>query len=331
VEEEAGVPGQLATTETYLTHCQNVHPDFLVWEKSKAKMTIVLGAATSIPVSIVAFWFLLFVLHVPSSAGRGLAFIPIGAFLIPGFLFVKLGTRRFRRDWEARGGLPSPSTCRACSIDLSKYPDEEQGILAVLTDLSNKLGMSASPASSVAWQTMVPGRRALQTVSSDRCLFQDNTVYFAENMRARLSPEDWKPILASALIYKKLSGKLAQGIAIRLVPVVVIYVVAWFLVPSLFPTITYYSPQGQPVSVSNDGWLILIFVGFAIMFLSIPIGVLYSRKVGLIADRRAAELLGGTAPFLDSLNKLREASPSDVRSIETRIENLQRITDPATS
>ena len=78
VEEEAGVPGQLATTETYLTHCQNVHPDFLAWEKSKAKMIVILGTATAIPVSVVAFWFFLFVLHVPSSAGRGLAFIPIG-------------------------------------------------------------------------------------------------------------------------------------------------------------------------------------------------------------------------------------------------------------
>jgi len=324
VEEETEVPRQFATTETYLTHCQNVHPDFLVWEKSKAKMMIVLGTATSIPVSVVAFWFFLFILHLPSSAGRGFAFIPIGAFLIPSILFTKLGTRRFRRDWEARGGLPAPSTIPLAPAVVPKYQNEDQGILAVLADLSNKLGMPTSPASSVAWQTMVPQGRGFQAVSSDRCLFRNDTIYFAENMKGRLSPEDWRPILASALIFKKLRGKLVEGIIIRLVPILIAYIVAWFLIPPFFPTITHYSPQGQPVSVSNDGWLILIIVGFAIMFLSIPLGVLYARKVGLIADRRAAELLGGTVSFLDSLNKLRAASPSDVRSIDTRIENLNR-------
>jgi len=192
----------------------------------------------------------------------------------------------------------------------------------VLAGLADKLGMPASRASNVAWQTMVPGQRALQTVSSDKCLFQNDTVYFAENMKGRLSPEDWRPILASALIYEKLRGKLAEGIIIRLVPVLIAYIIAWFLVPPLFPTITHTSPQGQ-VSFTNDGWSILIFVGFAIMFLSIPLGVLYSRKVGLIADRRAAEILG-SAPFLDTFNKLREASPSDVSSIEARIKNLDR-------
>ena len=192
----------------------------------------------------------------------------------------------------------------------------------MLAGLADKLGMPASRASNVAWQTMVPGQRALQTVSSDKCLFQNDTVYFAENMKGRLSPEDWRPILASALIYEKLRGKLAEGIIIRLVPVLIAYIIAWFLVPPLFPTITHTSPQGQ-VSFTNDGWSILIFVGFAIMFLSIPLGVLYSRKVGLIADRRAAEILG-SAPFLDTFNKLREASPSDVSSIETRIKNLNR-------
>jgi hypothetical protein len=304
-----------------------VHPDFLAWEKSKAKMMIILGAATAIPVSVVTFWFFLYVLRLPSSAGRGLAFIPIGAFLVPGFLFVKLGTRRFRRDWEARGGLPAPSTIPLTPSVEPKYQNEDQGILEVLADLANKLNVSASPVFYVAWRTMVPlpsPSRGFQAVSSDRCVFRNGTVYFAENMKGRLSPEDWRPILASALIYKKLRGKLAEGIIIRLAPIVVIYIVAWFLVPPLFPTITHYSPQGQPKSFSNDGWLILIFVGIAIMFLSIPIGALYAGKLRLIADRRAAELLGGTVSFLDSLNKLREASPSDVRSIETRIENLNR-------
>jgi hypothetical protein len=329
-EEGKGVPRQFATRETYLVHCQSSHPDFLLWEKSKAKMFILLGVATAIPVSVASFWLLLFVLHAPSSAGRAFAFIPIAGFLLPGALFVKLGTRKYRRDWEARGGLQAPSTTSSVlSMIEPTYENEDLGILAVLGDVANELGLNASPASSVGWQTMVPlrsGKRtAVQMVPSDGCLFQNNTVYFAENMKGKLSPEDWKPILASVLIYKSLRRQLARGIVIRLLPLLAAYIIAWFIVPPLFPTTTYYSPQGQQTSVNNNGWIILIFAGIGLLILTIPIGISYTKKIKLLADRRAGALVG-TSEFVITLNKLRQANPWNAATIDTRIRNLNGTT-----
>ena len=322
-DQTQGISRQLASAESKLTHLQNVHPEFLAWERSKVKMIVLLGVAFAIPITAIAFWLALFVVHAPESASRSLALIPLLAFSAPALLFNKLGMRRYRKNWESRGGVALPSMDTSTPFpSQAAYPNEDQGILTALSDVSDKLGLPYRPASLVMWQTTIrQGKRGFQMVPPGQCLVQNDTIYFAENMKGRLSPEDWKPIMVSALIYPRLRGKLIEAILLRLIPILGVYVAAWIVLPSFFPTVTYYSPQGQPVSVNNNGWLILIFAGFAIMFLTIAIVIMSAGKIKLAADRKAADMIGKAA-FLETLNKLRQASPSDVRSVERRIRNL---------
>ncbi len=322
VDEEKGLSERFASEDSYWTHCQNLHPDFLVWERSKTKTMLLLGVATAIPVTVAVFWFFLaFAPWIFSGRRNPILFLPILAFFIPAYLFVRLGTRKYRREWEARGSLPIRATSPIPLPIESSYENEDQGILAVVSALPDKLRFISNNPRKVAWQTMIQQGRGFLTVPSDGCLFLGDTVYFAENMKGRLSPDEWKPIIASVLIFPTLKRELATRLLLILLPILAAYITAWFFIPPLFPTITHYSPQGQPVSFSNDGWIVMIIVGFAIMFLSIAIGIINVGKVRLLADTKAAEIFG-TEVFINSLNKLREASPSDTLGIEKRLRNL---------
>ncbi len=314
-EEEQGLSSGVAITETMMTHIQEVHPDFLRWEKSKNKLAVVLGASTS----LLTFLFFLFVVRLlpprpPSSPGygRGFAGISVAAFFLPLFVMNWLGYRRFRAEWREKGLPPTPTfSPRLGTVGRSSL-DEDQAVIGIIKDLKTQLNIPYPDITTIVrWQTIVPqeGKRGVQVIRSDNCLIQGSTVYLAENMRSRLNPDDWRPIIASELIYSRKLGRVkSRGILARAVSIIILYAISWFLLPPLF-------------AAYNLSLGILIIIGPFLILVAILIVALYQTKLRFVADRQASGLVG-TRAFQASLRKIGQASPGDVAGIERRIENL---------
>jgi len=97
----------------FLTHCQSDHQDYLAWKRSKRRLTTVLGITTAIIFDLLLAYTLynLGIKLPPGRAGGGpflLAAVP--AFLVCWPLVNRLGIRRFKREWQERGGVPASQT-----------------------------------------------------------------------------------------------------------------------------------------------------------------------------------------------------------------------------
>jgi hypothetical protein len=93
-------------------HCKSFHQDYLGWKKSKSRLTIVLAISTA----LVADFFLAYTLYVfgvrlplgrSSGAPFVLMFFPF--FFIWSLAVNRWGIRKFRGEWQERGGVPVPS------------------------------------------------------------------------------------------------------------------------------------------------------------------------------------------------------------------------------
>lgn len=109
-----------------LTHFENDHRDYLAWKRSKARLSTTILIASAVIAEIVFFSLVIFGL-VPFSVSpiqtvRGGPFVGVpflSAFVVFAIFRASLswfGIRKFKRDWEARGGVPIPSS----DLDLSK-------------------------------------------------------------------------------------------------------------------------------------------------------------------------------------------------------------------
>ncbi len=140
-------------------------------------------------------------------------------------------------------------------------------------------------------------------VPSDHPVMFGDTLYVAPSMMGRLRPEEWRPIVASSMIYySKLVTRKDFGIIIRMAPLVVL------VGGSLYALLL----------AGMDFWdfsllLVLAFVGVAIMgvfFLIAP----YRRKLWLRADRIAADYVG----LLVMIGALEKIQAFGIREFEGR-------------
>jgi len=147
----------------------------------------------------------------------------------------------------------------------------------------------------------------------------------------KLEREEWRALLASSLIfYKKLSGQRNKGALLRLSPVLVMLGIFFALAgvdansPALITPTEFVIFSVIAVPASG------IFSLFRVMQ--------YSKSLGLVADRRAAELVG-RGQLLAVLLKLDALKKQDLQnrkgknwigfgdlpSIEKRVENIQNM------
>lgn len=325
IEPTAGLTGQVALLDSFTTHVRLNHPDFLAWEKSRLKYGVMIGAISGLVTGIATIGLGIYVFHLPSSAGRVLAVIPFLGFLLPIALINKLGARKYAEQWRNRPVSLPPEAPQVPvgNPDLIPSPQRDQEMLSITRDLTMRLGIENFNPEAIHWQTLVPRGNRFDTVLSDRSIIRGTSLYFAENMRDRLSPEDWRPVIASSLVYdKRIHNKVAIGILAKLVPIMIVCLIGWILLPPLFPTITYYDSKGNPASYWNNGWLIMIVTGFAIMFALIPIVSYWLRGYRDRADRIAAQTVG-TTQFIESLRKIGQASPSNLDGVTRRMKKLE--------
>ena len=101
--------GGARPTDWFLTHCQSVHQDYLVWKRSKSLLIVFLGITTTIILDLLlSYAFYILGVRLPGRTGGGLFLLMVfPAFLIWRPVVDRFGIRRFRDEWQARGGLPA--------------------------------------------------------------------------------------------------------------------------------------------------------------------------------------------------------------------------------
>src|SRR5260370_3562655 len=120
-------------------HLQENHADYLAWKKSKFKPSIVVGIATG----IILDFLLALVLHyygiqLPHGRAGAWPFLVVffSVLLVPWVLVNRWGLRRFRREWNERGGLPA-----------SHLPVKVSNLRRAAPNLLRHLGLALHPSS----------------------------------------------------------------------------------------------------------------------------------------------------------------------------------------
>ena len=315
-----GAPKPAAYSEAYLTHFQTVHPDFWRWDQSKRRIGIGLGLVTAAATGVLAFYVLAFVLHIDGSSwGQEVAGICTVAFIIPFALISRRGAAHFKTQWQLEGKLPTPTPRIGIDTSQDRVIDEASSILGLTSDLVESLSVEDVSVSQILWKSTAPQAGGFAMIPPEGAVFGTNTIYLAECMEGKLSVDEWKPLIASALNYRKLGDRKISWVLTIVIPVIAAYAASWFLLPPLFP-ITHSCANGQ-CAVNNVGWDILIILGPILLIALIVFFVSTWKRFRFIADKQTADLVGKNQ-LMHSLQRVLEVSSPNRSFAHKRIDKL---------
>ena len=181
-------------------------------------------------------------------------------------------------------------------MDLPNSATDEQDILRIAQELIEQLDVSRFRPVTVSWAEDVPwtfidsekpmpelAGSVKRDVPVGWCVFTWDTVILPTGMKGKLDPEEWRPLLASSLIYEaRLSLGRNLGFIFLSTPIM-IDALGWW---ELFAVST-------PASGIPGLLLILDIAGlFGALLLSGFLVKWFSRNLRLRADALAAELVG---------------------------------------
>ena len=173
---------------------------------------------------------------------------------------------------------------------------DEQDILRITKDLIQELNISIFRPGSVSWAedvpwTFVDSEKPVpeltgfvkRDVPIGWCVFTWDRVILPTEMKGKLDPEEWRPLLASSLIYEaKLRINRYLGIIFVSIPII-IDALGWW---ELFVVSTPASGIPALLLILDVAWL------FPAFFLTGFLAKWFSRRLRLKADKIAAELVG---------------------------------------
>jgi hypothetical protein len=182
-------------------------------------------------------------------------------------------------------------------LDSQTTATNEQDILRIAKELIEQLNISSYRPGTIAWAEDVPLTMAdsedlipevagfvKRDVPIGWCLFTWDKVILPTEMKGKLEPEEWRPLLASSLIYEaKLRVKRDLGIILVSTPII-IDALGWW---ELYAVSTPVSGIPALLLILDIAWL------FPATFLSGFLAKWFSRRLRLEADRLAAEHVGG--------------------------------------
>jgi hypothetical protein len=192
----------------------------------------------------------------------------------------------------------------------------------------------------IGWVSFIPRGRGTVEMPFDEVILSSSQIMLPAAMRDKLEPEEWKPILASALINSKnLRRKAIEQVSTALAVLVGISITLILTLPILLPTPVRSCSNGGVCTYAPEGFMIGLIVGLFLPLGATPIlGVILTRRLSYLADREAADLVG-TAYFFGVLNKIANIAGGQVMarkrvggplspfpSLGSRIINLQDYT-----
>ncbi|HZY94218.1 MAG TPA: hypothetical protein VFE98_05065 [Candidatus Bathyarchaeia archaeon] len=188
-----------------------------------------------------------------------------------------------------------------------KSPDDQR-LLESANKLREQLGVSTSEFARIRWSEVAPSGQRLRQISSDQCYFWRKDVLLPARMLGKLTVEEWRPLMASSLIYEKkimraLRWKLRSLTILPIAAVLVILLGLSILLGNFLVAIAFYL-------------VIIILVNLA----TSRRRSLMLRNARLEADNQASTIVGKYR----LLNVLKKVNAMGLKDIEDREIPLKR-------
>ena len=218
----------------------------------------------------------------------------------------------------------------------------DQKILGIVSSLCQQLEITNYNPGIVSWVSLIPRGRAMVEMPFDEVILSRSQVMMPAAMRTKLEPEEWRPILASALILsKKLRRKIIGRLLVGLAVLIGISASLFVTLPILLPNLVRSCSSNGSCGYAPLGYMIAVLVGIPLpLFGSVILLFVTGRRVKLVADRMAGDLVG-TKYFLEVLNKIANLAQGQIMtrkrmggplspfpSLASRIVNLQNSAAP---
>jgi len=202
---------------------------------------------------------------------------------------------------------------------------DDMEIVSVTAELCSQLGITRFRPREVAWAEWNPASSPMWLASaiggfppptfermrSDWAVPYREGIFLASTLKGKLTPKDWRPIIASALIFCFDQGLRGSKLT---------SMTKWVLFSFVYVGLVMVGAFAGGIFS-----LIALIVG---PFLIIPLAVVYTKKTGKVqwelflrADLKAAELVG-REEFLSALRKIDELRLVDVE--RNKVESAKR-------
>lgn len=184
-------------------------------------------------------------------------------------------------------------------------PDDSR-LLETANRLKGQLQIEAPDFSRIQWVEMVPSGRRAQPIPSDQVFYtRTNTILMPGQVQGKLTVEDWKPLMASSMIYDK---KIVPALRWKLL-----------LLRSL-PSATFL------ILLFGVTFFIGGYFGALIIYLilAIVVNILTARRrvsilktARLEADNQTRTVIGKQS-LLSALKKIHSMDFKDIEALKTR-------------
>lgn len=184
----------------------------------------------------------------------------------------------------------------------------DQRLLDITRELCQGLGIRNYSPFFVSWETIDSRRKGQVEFPVDECLLERNCLTLSGKMRDVLEPDEWRPIIASSLIFsKKFRTRVFEAVVLSftlfLLLAILLFVELRVLLPQPYTTITR-----SGVSVTNPiGYYIAVPLDLALVPLgTVIVALVYARRLRVQADREAADIVSATT-FIATLRKIMDS------------------------
>jgi hypothetical protein len=245
-----------------------------------------------------------------------------------------------RKDgaWN-RVAIASAGDARTLQSGPSEY---DQRILEITEELCLQLEITTYNPTFISWEILDSRSRRGVEFRYDECLVGKYCLTLSGRMKEVLEPDEWRPIIASSLIFSKvLRRRIVRGFVLSLAACALLALVLFLVLPVLFPQPWTFT-EGSASQTGPAGYFVAELASFALVPLgTIMLSTVYARRLRRVADKRAADLVSASA-FLSSLNKIAVTERTTVSienqnvrglisllpSLQTRIAALQKSLEP---
>jgi len=188
-------------------------------------------------------------------------------------------------------------------MPVSEY---DQRILGITKELCLQLNIADYNPIFVSWEGFDSRSRVPVEFRYDECLIERNCVTLSAKMKDVLEPDEWRPIIASSLIFtKKLRRIGLQQTAIVFACLLGVAVGLFFALPMLLPE-PFTTTKGGSTYSGSVGAAFAPITGFVLVTAgTVVLSVIIVRRLRVVADEKTADVVSTTS-FLTTLYKVSE-------------------------
>ena len=197
---------------------------------------------------------------------------------------------------------------------LPTSPDDPR-LVEMTMSLGQQLEIPKLNVREVRWSNMVPLGRSAVPISSDWCFFFRHAIVMPARMMGKLTPEEWRPLIASSILFQKQLRRSADRRQ-------ALY--------TLLPTFLLILSSITVVAILMIYWasLVVLLLTFPLLVVGNRRSRPYLKKAMLEADTKASALTGKES-FLEVLRKIDTMRQGDAEMSKTEERSRRRLALPS--